>query len=71
MTPDPFPGDVLQLDLLSVVARLRQLRDIPYVDDNHWLFRRLIECDLPRLEGHLHPATRAWADRLASEWGQP
>lgn len=57
----------LQLDLLSAVTRLRQVRaylnraadwDEDLIGD---VLVRLMECDLPRLEGHLTADTRDWA----------
>jgi hypothetical protein len=53
----------LQLDLLTVVARLAQLSrgDI-------WITGRLLDSDLPRLRRHLTPETVAWADQETPGW---
>lgn len=47
----------LDIDLLSAIARIRQYHDTEWAD----LGERLIECDLPRLLGHVTPEGRAWA----------
>lgn len=59
MIPDPPAG--LQLDLLTAVLRLRQVRDSqPGLMREH-LVERLATCDLPRLAGYLNADTRDWA----------
>lgn len=61
----------LQLDLLTVVGRLEQIRDelAEHGDDSElwrWLLEeRVLTCDLPRLRGHLTAEARAlerWAN---------
>lgn len=54
----------LQLDLACTVARLEQLRDMPYFDCGHWLWERVTSCDIPRLRGHLGPQAAELLDRL-------
>lgn len=61
---DPFPGDDLQLDLLSVIARIRQLREEGWFESSHFIWHRIETCDLPRLEGHLTPEVAKWAERV-------
>ena len=63
----------LQLDLLSVVARLRQIREDDgsgmYGSDlTTLLWERVMTCDLPRLESHLTPETVAWMERQEESW---
>jgi hypothetical protein len=53
------------------VARLRQLQDEAYYDGGHWLMKRIMSCDLPRLEGHLTPETIAWQKSYEDIWQQP
>lgn len=49
----------LQLDLLTVILRLRQIQSER--EDGLWLlWDRILPCDLPRLESHLTPDTLAW-----------
>lgn len=55
----------LQLDLVTVVARLRQVKRAVddggsgfYGDDCSVVFERIFTCDLPRLEGHLTAEAR-------------
>ena len=70
MAEDEAPGG-LQLDLVSVVARLRQIRDeggIPGSSLAEFLWDRVMTCDLPRLENHLTPATVAWMKRQEESW---
>lgn len=62
-----FPGDDLQLDLLTVVARIRQLNEEMWWDNDHLIWRRIVECDLPRLESHLHPDVKRWMKRMDEE----
>ena len=54
----------LQIDLASAVARLEQLRDMPYFDSSHWLWDRVASCDIPRLRGHLGPEAVELLERL-------
>lgn len=56
--------DQLQLDLATVVARLEQMADLPWFDGSHWLFRRIIDCDLPRLRSHLNADATELANRI-------
>jgi hypothetical protein len=61
----PFPGDQLQLDLLTAVARLQQIADEGgfYGDGPVDLVaERLLTCDLPRLRAHLASDVVAWAE---------
>jgi len=63
----------LQLDLLSIVARLRQIREDDgsgfYGSDlTTLLWNRIMTCDLPRLESHLTPETVAWMERQEENW---
>lgn len=52
----------LQLDLLTVVARLEQIRDEgPGVLADH-LLDRVLTCDLPRLRGYLTEETLRWGE---------
>jgi hypothetical protein len=67
-TPDPDKDEALeglQLDLATVVLRLRQLRheQARLWQGNATVFNRLLTCDLPRLESHLTAATLAWLGR--------
>jgi hypothetical protein len=50
----------LQLDLLTALLRLAQIGKEGDFDRGHWLWERVIGCDLPRLAGYLEPATVAW-----------
>jgi len=52
----------LQLDLLTVIVRLEQLRDEEAPNGLPFIAERIISCDLPRLRGHLTPETLAWAE---------
>jgi hypothetical protein len=65
----------LQLDLLTIVMRLRQYRTEAAAgnwDLAWWLLNhRILECDLPRLEGHLNAETRDWAARYAADLEMP
>lgn len=63
--------DGLQMDLLTVILRIRQLRDEDYFDNGHWLWRRVVDCDLPRLEGHLTPETVRWLERTEELVAKP
>jgi hypothetical protein len=65
----------LQLDLLSIIARLRQIRedDCAFMTGSEHgltvlLWERIMTCDLPRLEGHLTPETVAWMERSEESW---
>lgn len=70
--PPTPPPDGLQLDLLTAVARLRQLQDVEYYErGDHWLMHRILNCDLPRLEGHLTPETIAWQKTYEDIWQVP
>lgn len=53
-----WSDDPVQLDLATVVARLRQIRRDGY-DNGHWLLDRVITGDLQRLESHLSDEARA------------
>lgn len=66
--PGPFPGDKTQLDLLTAVARMRQLRDETTVAGDHFLAYRLLTCDLPRLEALLTPEVVAWMKASEETW---
>lgn len=57
------PPEGLQLDLLTAVARMRQIRDEP--DSSELILYRLLTCDLRRLESYLTPETLAWSDGVA------
>jgi hypothetical protein len=56
------PPAGLQLDLLTIVVRLEQVRDEGTID---WradpIAERIITCDLPRMRALLTPETLAWA----------
>ena len=58
------PPDSLQLDLLCVIVRLEQIKDL--LDNGRedfamWLLtERVIECDVRRLRGYLTPESLAW-----------
>jgi hypothetical protein len=53
------PPEGLQLDLLTVCQRLRQIQEER--EDGLWLlWDRILTCDLPRLESHLTPETVEW-----------
>jgi hypothetical protein len=63
----------LQLDLVTVVARLRQIK----ADGGCGfygeplallLWDRVMTCDLPRLEGHLTEASLAFLERAEENW---
>ena len=66
--PDPPPDGPtgLQLDLLSVIARITQAHREP--DMAHVLLDRLVTCDVPRLRGYLTPETIAWANNTEPDW---
>lgn len=57
---DQEPPTGLQLDLLTVVARLEQVAD--ELAGGSLTAQRLITCDLPRLREHLDAETLAWAE---------
>ncbi len=62
-----FPGTQLDLDLLAVCARLRQVQ-IEGVDTcGGIIFDRLFTCDLPRLLRHVSTEALNWD---AAEWLQ-
>lgn len=69
------PPTGLQMDLLTVVLRLRQYRDeLAAGRDGFawWLMdARILGCDLPRLEGHLTAETRDWAATSVPELQVP
>jgi hypothetical protein len=58
------PPDGLQLDLLTVIARLEQIGSLDMSDPAglgiYLLEERVIKCDVPRLRGHLTAETLAW-----------
>lgn len=62
------PPSGLQLDLLTVIVRLEQIRD---EWDEHQgfaedlLLSRVIGCDVPRLRSYLAPETLAWAEDMS------
>ena len=59
MTDGLFPGSELELDVLTLIARLRQIdrEDQP----THWLWTdRVMGCDVPRLRSHLSAEVIAW-----------
>jgi hypothetical protein len=53
----------LQLDLLTAVLRMRQIRD----EGSEFILYRLLTCDLPRLEQYLEPETLRWAETTDAE----
>lgn len=66
--------DGLQLDLLTAIVRLEQIRDECLLPDGsltsfgEYLFKyRILECDLPRLRVHLTPETLAWEETMKKE----
>jgi hypothetical protein len=73
----PAPAG-LQLDLLSAVVRLQQIRACLNTNSDNriafaeWLLEhRVLTCDLPRLAGYLTADTRDWAAVQADEFGLP
>lgn len=69
-TVDAVP-EGLQLDLVTVIARIEQLEAEPYFDNGHFIWRRIVSCDLPRLRGHLMPAAIALLEREQELAGRP
>lgn len=61
MSVDPTAPAGLQLDLLTLVARLEQIRDEGGWEANGVVADRLLTCDLPRMRAHLTSETLAWA----------
>ena len=53
----------IALDVATVVARIEQIDREQRPE--HWLWDRVITCDVPRLRAHLTPAMCAELDQLA------
>ena len=60
---DAFPGAARDLDILSAVERLEQIRREGVDSCGGLLLDRLLTCDLPRLRALLPKPVRDWADR--------
>jgi hypothetical protein len=60
----PIVTSQLELDIMTVVARLQQLRDEHGEDMKEFLIHRLTSSDLQRLRAHLRPELRAQLDDL-------
>ncbi len=56
--------------ILSVVVRLRQIRDEQQGDRWPWLLGRVLDCDLPRLERHLSEETSEWVARADAKFAR-
>ena len=65
--------DKLQLDLLTAIARIEQLRDadFPEVPDplSICLWERVLSCDLPRLRSHLTAAALEFEAESDADYG--
>lgn len=59
-----FPGTQLDLDLLSAVARIRQLQEEGVETCSGLILDRLITCDMPRLFSHISDEATAWAKEI-------
>jgi hypothetical protein len=68
LTADGAPGTTAQLDILSAAARIKQLSEEADFDGSHYLWRRLVECDLPRLTALLAPEVIEWMERTEESW---
>lgn len=55
----------LQLDLLSAIVRIQQLQDEEPPD--HYLWGRIVTCDVVRLRQYLEPATLEWVEAKGNE----
>ena len=53
----------LQLDLLTVIVRLEQIQE-QGPEPEHFVWDRVVTCDIPRLRGYLTPETLAWEDEF-------
>lgn len=61
----PFPGTQAELDILTTVARIRQLRDNKMNQD--YAIYLLITNDLPRLETYLSQKVKDWSGLFGTE----
>lgn len=62
-----FPGTALDLDLLTVIARIEQVNREGAGTAGGIVWERILTCDVPRLRGHIDPDALEWADR--TPWG--
>lgn len=60
-----FPGNTFQMDLLTVVARLIDLREAKSNSD--LVINRLVTYDLPRMEGYLTEPVKKWSGLFDEE----
>jgi hypothetical protein len=52
--------DENQLNILCVVLRLEQINDEHPAEAHHWLWDRVMFCDVPRLRAMLTPEMLEW-----------
>lgn len=63
-----FPGEAWELDLLTIVARLIDLKNSKS-GNQEWIIYQLTTSDLPRLENYLSQRVKDWSGLYSNEKG--